>query len=501
VESIATVLYARLRNVLAICNGMSSERTAALVGELRNILEGPVAKQNGIVAMVRHDSILAVFSNDAETAPDHARRALHAAVLAVYETMEMSKQLAMRADTAAAAPLALAIGVHLGSVEVGMGRQGSTSGLIRATGEAVEIARALESAAADVRWSIVASGAARRAAGARIESGRIGSVGLPDGDFMDVVEITGLAPMRTSRTPAEVYQVVRDAVTLNQNLYERPQDILNAARSTSRAASAQFTIEGYRIIRKIGAGGMAEIYLAATDKPDELQVLKVMRMGDSGQGDTLQRFMQEFALLAQVKHPNVAKIHRQDFAGGYAYIAMEHLSRGDLRARIAEGVSTAEAISYIRQTAAALGAIHSVGIVHRDLKPDNLMLRADGSLALTDFGVAKHVAILITETAHDEVVGTPYYLSPEQAMGQPVDQRCDLYSLGVVFYELLTGAKPYRAKTVEELLNLHVHGPVPLLTPPHDHLQPVLERLMAKDREQRYPSAQAFLDDLGLLEP
>jgi serine/threonine protein kinase len=295
--------------------------------------------------------------------------------------------------------------------------------------------------------------------------------------------------------------VVRDSVSLNQSLYERPQDILNAAQSTTRSAAAQFTIEGYRILRKIGAGGMAEIYLAATDKPDELQVLKVMRMGDSGQGDTLQRFMQEFALLAQVKHPNIAKIHRQDFAAGYAYIAMEHLSRGDLRARIAEGVSTQEAISYIRQTAAALGAIHGVGIVHRDLKPDNLMLRQDGSLALTDFGVAKHVSILITETAHDEVVGTPYYLSPEQAMGQPVDQRCDLYSLGIVFYELLTGSKPYRASNVEELLNLHVNGPVPLLKPPHDHLQPVLDRLMAKDREQRYPSAQAFLDELALLEP
>ena len=500
-ESIATVLYLRLRNVLAICNGMAPERAAALVGQLRSILEGPVAKQNGIVAMVRHDSILAVFSNDETVPPDHARRALHAAVLAVYETMEMSKQLALRPDTAAAPPLALAVGVHLGSVEVGMGRQGATSGLIRATGEAVEIARALESAAADVRWSIVASGAVRRAAGARIESGRIGSVGLPDGGFMDVVEITGLAPMRTSRTPPEVYQVVRDSVSLNQSLYERPQDILAAATSTTRAAASQFTIEGYRILRKIGAGGMAEIYLAATDKPDELQVLKVMRMGDSGQGDTLQRFMQEFALLAQVKHPNIAKIHRQDFAAGFAYIAMEHLSRGDLRARIAEGVSPQDAISYVRQTAAALGAIHGVGIVHRDLKPDNLMLREDGSLALTDFGVAKHVAILITETAHDEVVGTPYYLSPEQAMGQPVDQRCDLYSLGVVFYELLTGAKPYRASNVEELLNLHVNGPVPLLKPPFDHLQPVLDRLMAKDREQRYPSAQAFLDDLALLEP
>ena len=86
-------------------------------------------------------------------------------------------------------------------------------------------------------------------------------------------------------------------------------------------------------------------------------------------------------------------------------------------------------------------------------------------------------------------------------MGQPVDHRCDLYSLGIVFYELLTGSKPYRASNVEELLNLHVNGPVPLLKPPHDHLQPVLDRLMAKDREQRYPSAQAFLDDLASLEP
>ena len=106
-ESIATVLYLRLRNVLAICNGMAPERAAALVGQLRSILEGPVAKQNGIVAMVRHDSILAVFSNDEAVPPDHARRALHAAVLAVYETMEMSKQLALRPDTAAAPPLAL----------------------------------------------------------------------------------------------------------------------------------------------------------------------------------------------------------------------------------------------------------------------------------------------------------------------------------------------------------------------------------------------------------
>src|SRR5512143_185149 len=192
-ESIATVLYARLRNVLAICNAMTQQRSVEFVAELRNVLEGPIARQNGVVAMARPDSILAVFSNEADVAPDHARRSLHAALLCVYGAMELSKQMAMRADGADLPPLALAVGVHLGKVEVSMGRQGSTSGLIRATGEAVEIARALESAAPDLRWSIVASGATRRAAGARIESGRIGSIGLPDGGFIDVTEITGLA--------------------------------------------------------------------------------------------------------------------------------------------------------------------------------------------------------------------------------------------------------------------------------------------------------------------
>jgi serine/threonine-protein kinase PpkA len=135
--------------------------------------------------------------------------------------------------------------------------------------------------------------------------------------------------------------------------------------------------------------------------------------------------------------------------------------------------------------------------VHRDLKPDNLMLRTDGSLALADFGIAKHVSMLITDTAHGEVVGTPYYLSPEQAMGQPVDRRCDLYSLGLMLYEMLTGAKPYRAKNAEALLEQHINGPVPLLRPPYERLQPALERLMAKDRNRRYADAQEFLDDLA----
>jgi serine/threonine protein kinase len=243
---------------------------------------------------------------------------------------------------------------------------------------------------------------------------------------------------------------------------------------------------------------MASIYLAAGPS-GEPQVLKVMRILTGEQDDPLQRFIQEFALLAQATHPNVARIFRQGFCAGHAYIAMEYFAEGDLRLRIARGINTATALSYLKQTAAALQAIHAAGIVHRDLKPDNLMLRKDGSLALADFGIAKHVSMSITDTAHGDIVGTPYYLSPEQAAGRPVDQRCDLYSLGVIFYEMLTGRKPYRADSVEGLLDLHANGPVPRLHAVHERLQPLLDRLMAKDCAQRYQDARELLADLARL--
>jgi len=492
VEAVASILYARLRNVLPICTALAQTRGEELANSLREVLQESVARQNGFVAQMRPDSILAVFSNESGARPDHARRALHAALLTAYHATRLSRRIAGWAQDAALPALGVAAGVHLGRIEVTPARSGN-SGAVRVSGETVEIARVLECTAPDIGWSIVASGAARRAAGERIESGRIGSVALPDTSFVDVVEITGLAPQKNSRARPEAYQALRDSVEFNRRYVERPQNAPNSARG----AGAHFSIEGYRIVRKIGEGGMAAIYLAQTGPVDELQVLKVMSIAGPDQGDTLQRFLQEFALLAQVQHPNVANIYRQGFSAGHAYIAMEYFALGDLRARIAGGLSGETAIAYARQIAAALQAIHRADIVHRDLKPDNLMLRADGSLALADFGIAKHVSMLITDTAHGEIVGTPYYLSPEQAQGRPVDRRCDLYSLGVMFYEMLTGAKPYRAKSAEELLELHVSGPVPLLRPPYEHLQPLLERLMAKDRDRRYAKAQQFLDDLA----
>jgi serine/threonine-protein kinase PpkA len=490
--TVATILYARLHHFSEACNAMGADEAAGFVTEVRRILTESVMKLGGEVATRRPDSILAVFSNKPDEKPNHAQRGLHAAILAVHEAVQLAQGLATRHDFAQLPGLTLACGVHLGVADLSR----RANGKVHAAGEAVEVARLLEVTAMDLNWSIATSAGTRLASAGRADGGRIGSVALPDNSFLDIVEVTGLVPRRGSRTPPEVFHKLRDALQLNQHTRRRSAG--TGTVPNAPAAGAHLLIEGYRVLRKIGEGGMASIFLAQAAEGGAPQVLKVMRLDEGLEADALQRFIQEYALLAQIEHPNVARIHRQDFSLAHAYIAMEYFPLGDLRARMRGGtVDPATALSYIRQAAAGLGAIHDVGIVHRDMKPDNLMLRQDGSLALADFGVAKQVSMKITDTGDGDIVGTPYYLSPEQALGQPVDARCDIYSLGVLAYELLTGRKPYHANSAHELLRMHVHDPVPLLPIEHAHLQPVMESMMAKDHEQRYPTAQALLDDLA----
>jgi serine/threonine protein kinase len=175
---------------------------------------------------------------------------------------------------------------------------------------------------------------------------------------------------------------------------------------------------------------------------------------------------------------------------------MEYFSGGDLRGEIKKGLSVDRALNYMTQTTRALAAIHDIGIVHRDLKPDNLMLRSNASLALADFGIAKQISTMITKTRHGEVFGTPYYLSPEQALGRQVDPRSDLYSLGVMFYEMLVGDKPYHADDPQALLFKHVHADLPVLPTNLAKFQPLLNKLLAKQPGQRFASASQLLAGL-----
>jgi serine/threonine protein kinase len=287
-----------------------------------------------------------------------------------------------------------------------------------------------------------------------------------------------------------------DSISARLNRVSQLRTAFARAQASSAEAGAATThpikVEGYRIIRKLGAGGMSKVYLAGHVGSGTERVLKIVPISEIDDGSTVQRFIHEFALISGVHHPNVAQIFDQGFTEEYAYIAMEYFPGGDLRAMAAREMTPELALAVLMQVASGLGAIHQQGIVHRDMKPDNVMIRADGTLAIADFGIAKKSSAQLSQTQHGEIFGTPYYLSPEQATAGEVDARSDLYSLGVMFHEMLTGAKPYLAEDIDGLLYMHLHAPVPQL--PYDmcEYQPLLERMMAKDPAQRFRSA----DDL-----
>jgi eukaryotic-like serine/threonine-protein kinase len=178
---------------------------------------------------------------------------------------------------------------------------------------------------------------------------------------------------------------------------------------------------------------------------------------------------------------------------GYEYLVMEYLPRGDLKARMQHGLTDLEALRYLELTAAALQVVHGAGLLHRDLKPPNVMLRDNGSVALIDFGLARALDGSTPSTRVGVLRGSPYYMSPEQALGEVLDGRSDFYSLGIMFYEMLTGRKPYTGGSAMDVLQQHVNAPLPLLPKALVRYEPLLLKLLAKSRGQRFASAAELL--------
>ncbi|MBT8107278.1 MAG: serine/threonine protein kinase [Gammaproteobacteria bacterium] len=251
-------------------------------------------------------------------------------------------------------------------------------------------------------------------------------------------------------------------------------------------------IKGYRFIRKLGSTEHSGVYLAERQSTHLQVVLKVLRqmprMDDSiGAFD---RFLQEYETIADMDHPNIVRIYDLGVSDDHAHIAMEYLGGGDLRRKIETGIPERAAVQYLRQIADALAAIHEKGVLHRDLKPANIMLRKDGSIALIDFGLAKKAKLENEITDKGEIFGTPYYMSPEQGHGNGVDERSDIYSLGVIFYEMLTGQKPFRADTAMGIIYKHANAPIPLLPARLSKYQAVLNMMLAKLPDDRLQSAE-----------
>ena len=214
--------------------------------------------------------------------------------------------------------------------------------------------------------------------------------------------------------------------------------------------------------------------------------------------ERLARFQREAEVLASLNHPHIAHVYGiEEAAGQPTALVMELVEGEDLAARLRRGaIPPEEALPIARQIAEALEAAHDAGIVHRDLKPENIMFRADDSLAIVDFGIAKMISDSnsLTQTGH--ILGTPYYLSPEQAQGEKLDGRSDLYSAGVMTFEMLTRRRPFTATTPIALVNKHIHEPIPRLPAGMERYQELIDTLMAKDRDKRFANAQQLLDYL-----
>lgn len=255
-------------------------------------------------------------------------------------------------------------------------------------------------------------------------------------------------------------------------------------------------ISGYRVMRTLGRGGMATVYLAeqqSVQREVALKVMSSMLLGDEQFGE---RFLREARIAAKLGHPHVVQIYDVGVSGDHHYIAMEYVPGGPVMGRSGRPRPVGFALRVASQIASALDYAGTRGIVHRDIKPDNILLRADGTAVLTDFGIARASdASRMTRTG--AIIGTPHYMSPEQARGLPLDGRADIYSLGVVLYEMLVGHVPYRADDSVAVGIMHITAALPQLPEELSTLQPILDRMLAKDPAQRYQRGNEVLAALA----
>jgi eukaryotic-like serine/threonine-protein kinase len=257
----------------------------------------------------------------------------------------------------------------------------------------------------------------------------------------------------------------------------------------------------YRIMRKLGSGGMADVYLAEDEELGRRVAIKILNDKYAPDDQFVERFRREAKNAAGLSHPNIVSIYDRGEAEGTYYIAMEYLDGRSLKELVvARGpLPIPDAIAATRQVLAALRFAHRKGVVHRDIKPHNVMADADGRLKVTDFGIARAGVSQMTEAG--SIIGTAQYLSPEQARGAPVDQRSDLYSMGVVLYEMLTGQVPFTGESPVEIAMKHLSDtprPPSLLRPdiPPD-LDMVVLRALAKNPEDRFQAAEEMDAELG----
>ena len=262
-------------------------------------------------------------------------------------------------------------------------------------------------------------------------------------------------------------------------------------------------ISHFRVMKELGRGGMGIVYHAHDQRYKTDVALKVLDTRVTHDELHAMRFVGEASMISQIHHPQVIKIHEQGFTDDYAWLAMELLPGGTLKQQISHGLPMEQALNYMAQLSSAVNAVHAHGVIHGDIKPSNILFKGPENLVLADFGISRASGTPSVASRSGTSVGTPAYMSPEHFQGVETDERSDVYSMGVIFYEMLSGHLPYEASSLEELKQLHLNASLPAIPDVPERVMNLVRGLMAKRPEDRVNSAMqigVLLNSFGLAE-
>ena len=314
----------------------------------------------------------------------------------------------------------------------------------------------------------------------------------------DYINKKDVSPKRLVSLIQQAMDIDAEHTAENKAILDKDEELVDKLRKQQHFESRD-TRGDYKLVRLIGRGAMSHVYLAERDHDSLSLVLKVLDISHT-ERHLLQRFIQEAELIADIHSPFIVKVYEHGVTQKYGYIAMEFFSRGDLKQRLEHGIHPEVALAYMTHVAYGLDVIHKAGIVHRDLKPANIMFRGDDSLAIADFGISKRLNSKNNLTTIGKVLGTPHYMSPEQGQGYELDSRSDIYSAGIMFYELLMKKKPFQADTPAALIYQHIHADLPALDEDVARFQPIIHKCLAKKPADRYQKAAELIQELEALE-
>jgi serine/threonine-protein kinase PpkA len=547
-EFFGTVVCCEIYRLEAFMMKLKKPELAELVDQFANEVRQVVQDDHGWVLKPDFHHIVIAFPEDTG-AGDHALRALRGALKTVLAAQKLKPWIARRFAGRDLPEVVVAVGVHTGKIQPRPARAGRELGL---KGEGAETAALLAESIQTLHWSVAASQATAKAAGFAFLAGRTAQVQTPEGGELAAIEVKGFAPPQVRAAPAapeKAATLVEAAVDRNAALVTKVAAIPRPVAAPSPAAkppvaarpaapppvpkpapaatpkpapkptpkfapkpavtlatpmpkpkpaASQASLPppvdpfaARTVVLRLADTGIGAVHLTLPKGGGAQEVLKTFLVNDDRKQTKrriLVAFLDQYATFRAIEHPNLARTFDHGLSETHLFVTQEYCSGGDLRNLIAQGMSADDAVKALLRIASGLKAAHQKGFVHGDLRPANVMLREDGSFALVDAALASVVEYAVAEGESGVLLRSPDYLSPEMINGQPADMRSDIYALGLLLHEMLTGKRAYASPDLSRVMMDQLNAPVPALPEQHARFQPLLNKLMAKSPEQRFAS-------------